>query len=280
MPREEAASFFVVSGRAAAPFGVLTKLLTTDSSFAAKFAAFLFCFLPRTAAYALLITTAAFSALVHSAQAASPDPVSIWRAMERAAQDQHNRLCSYSVHRVYKLENKHLHPAGEMDADVNYTLGKPKQFRITLLQAKGVARRSLQELLKQESDTDGLRNENSTIAPGNYELSLLGEERCGDADCYKISMKPKKKSKYLIEGTGWVSKRDYMFVRITGTMSKSPSFWLSRPNIEQRFSSIDSFWLPSFNRSTTDILFFGEADLTIEYSGYSVTSCQAGPSSK
>jgi hypothetical protein len=211
------------------------------------------------------------------AQGSSLDPKQIAQAIERAERTQQESLCSYAVHRIYRLRNSHLHPDAQMEVDVTYTRGQRKQFHITSLKAKGVARRSLEDLLKNEGEADGIDNAKSATAPQNYHLTLLGTESCGDLVCYKVGIRPRKKSKYLVEGVAWVSKEASMFVRIEGTMSKSPSFWLSRPQIEQRFSNIQGFWLPTSNRSTTKVLFLGKAELTIEYQSYSVTACETRP---
>jgi len=211
------------------------------------------------------------------AQGASLDSKQIAQAIERAQRNQQEALCSYAVHRTYRLHNKHLHPDAQMDVDVTYTRGQPKQFHITSFKAKGIARRSLKDLLKNEAEADGIDNAKSATAPQNYYLTLFGAESCGDLNCYKLGLRPRKKSKYLVAGTAWVSQKAFMFVRIEGTMSKSPSFWLSRPRIEQQFSNIHGFWLPTFNRSITKVLFVGKAELTIEYSSYSITACELRP---
>lgn len=193
--------------------------------------------------------------------------------MQAASVHQQQTLCGYSVRRLYKVVNNHLSHSAEMNVEVSYKLGQAKRFRILSIRAQGVARRSLEDLLKEESTVEGPHNEKSMLALANYHLQLSGVEPCGPENCYKLQMQPRKRTKYLIEGTAWVSTRDYAFVRIVGRLAKSPSFWLSRPEIEQRFEKVDGFWLPSYNRSTTSILFFGEADLTIEYSSYAVQPC-------
>jgi hypothetical protein len=206
--------------------------------------------------------------------AAPETAVQIGQQMQSAYEQQQKQLCSYSVQRQYTLANKHIHPSAQMKVEVQFNRGAPKKFRILETQATGIARRSLNDLLKEESASDGLDNGKNAVAPMNYDLTVIGNERCGEADCYKVLMKPKKKSKYLIEGIGWVSKTDLKFVRIEGVMSKSPSFWLSKPKIEQGFERVEGFSLPSYNRSSMNVLFLGEADLTIDYSAYTVTRCR------
>jgi hypothetical protein len=89
-----------------------------------------------------------------------------------------------------------------------------------------------------------------------------------------MQLSPRRKSKYLVDGTAWVSTKGCRIVRIVGRMAASPSFWISRPEVEQRFENVDGFSMPSYNRSTTKVLFFGEAELTIDYSDYQVRSCK------
>jgi hypothetical protein len=194
--------------------------------------------------------------------------------MERAAERQRSRLCAYSVNRCYTLRNKHLNPDAQMDVRLTYERGEGKHFQIVSIQAEGVTRRSLENLLNEEARTGKAQQASSEVNSSNYQFELLGFDNCGDQQCYKLQLKARHNSKYLIDGTAWVSAKDFAIVRIVGRLAKSPSFWLSRPKVEQTFEKIDGFWLPSYNHSSTAVLFLGEADLTIEYSGYEVTACK------
>lgn len=193
--------------------------------------------------------------------------------MEDRANRQRAELCEYSVARDYTLENKHLKPNAQMKVHLTYRQGEGKHFQILSIQATGVARRSLQDLLREESEPHRDRQTRNDVDNSNYEFKLLGEEQCSSGRCYKLELKPRRRTKYLVDGTVWIATTDYAIVRISGRLAKSPSFWLQRPEIEQRFEKIDKFWLPSYNHSTTHVLFFGDADLTIEYSGYRVRAC-------
>ncbi len=193
---------------------------------------------------------------------------------EYKAQMQH--LCGYSVERSYTLSNKHMRTA-TMIVQVTYDRGQPKKFRVVSMNATGIARRSLLDLLHQETAGEGYQNEKSTLSPINYNLTILGNERCGATECYKVRMVPKQRSEYLVDGIGLISVAGYRFVEIKGTMSRSPSLWLSRPIIEQRFEDVNGAWLPSYNHSKVHVLFFGEADLIIQYSSYRISACADSP---
>jgi len=206
--------------------------------------------------------------------AAEQDLRDIVAKMESAAVRQHSRLCGYSVVRRYTLQNKHLHPNAQMEVLLTYDRGKGKHFKILSMKAKGVARRSLNKLLKSELKTSKEQRDNNAVDDSNYEFTFLGEKSCGNRECYELQLKPRRKTKYFIDGIAEVSTEDYAIVQIVGHLAKSPSFWIKRPKIDLRFEKIDGFWMPSYNQSTTRVLFFGKVDLTIEYSAYRLRACE------
>jgi len=193
--------------------------------------------------------------------------------MQAVAERQRSNLCGYSVTRTYTLQNKHLKPNAQMQVRLTYQMGKGKHFQILSIQASGVARKSLTDLLQAELKTDKGQQEDNAIDTSNYKFTFIGEDDCESRKCHKLGLKPRRKTTYLVDGTAWVSVADDAVVRITGRLAKSPSFWIARPEVEQRFEKVDGFWLPSYNHSSTQVFFAGEADLTIEYSSYRVQAC-------
>lgn len=192
--------------------------------------------------------------------------------MEARAERQRADLCSYSVTRLYTVQNKHLKPHTQMKVQLIYQRGKGKRFQILSMQATGVARRSLKDLLDEELKT-AKRKENNAIDSSNYRFILTGEDKCESGTCYKLELKPRRKSKYLVEGSAWVTVNDYAIVRVAGRLATSPSFWAKPPEIEQRFKKIGKFWMPSFNHDSTHIFLVGETDLTIQYFDYQMQAC-------
>lgn len=184
-------------------------------------------------------------------------------------------LCAYHVTRIYTLSNKHLNGAARMEVEVTYKKGEKKHFKVLSLSASGIARRSLLDLLQQETASEGYQSDKSTLSPRNYRFRILGQQSCGAVECYQVRMVPKQRSEYLVDATALISTRDYRYVEVTGSMSKSPSLWLSRPEVDQRFIDVDGFRLPSYNHSKTHILFLGDADLTIQYGTYTVERCRS-----
>lgn len=132
-----------------------------------------------------------------------------------------------------------------MEVQLTFAKGGGKRFQIVFSNADGIARRSLGNLLKNEAQASKEGNEASAIDRSNYRFTLLGLEKCLGWNCYKLQLRPRRKSKFLIDGMAWVSTDDNMVVRTVGRLAKSPSFWLKRPEVEQQSEKIQGFWLPS-----------------------------------
>jgi len=214
-----------------------------------------------------------FNLVEGQSAAALPDVTTIVKKMQAASERQRSHLCSYSVTRLYTLQNKHIKPDATMQVKLTYQRGESKHFQVLSMRAHGVARRSLEDLLKNELKIAEGQQDNNAVNTSNYRFALIGEENCGSRRCYKLALTPRHKTKYMVEGTAWVNRDDYAVVRIAGHLAKSPSFWIKAPKVEQRFENVDGFWMPSYNHSSTRVLFFGEADLTIDYSDYRVQLC-------
>lgn len=194
--------------------------------------------------------------------------------MQEARDDQQWRLCEYSGLRHYTLRNKHLNPSAQMEVRLRFHKGQGKHFDILSMHASGIARRSLTDLLKHEVDASKSEHQINAIDSSNYRFGFLGTEKCLGLPCYKLQLIPRRKTKFLVDGTAWVSITDNMVIRIVGRLAKSPSFWLKRPEVELQSEKVKGFWLPSYTHSRTHVTFVGDTDLTIEYSGYEVQSCK------
>ncbi len=221
--------------------------------------------------FPLTVTVVALAALLVNGAAPLPTTADLIGNMEARRSHQHAEVCEYSVVRTYTLQNRHLHPSAQMKVRVTYRRAEGKHFQILSMQASGVARESLEKLLTEEGRTE--HEERNGIDSSNYRFTLMGKERCDSRECYKLRLIPRRRTQYLIDGIAWVDPGDLAIVRVEGHLAKSPSFWIKAPEVEQRFKQIDGFWLPSYNSSSTHVLFFGEADLTIESSAYQVQAC-------
>jgi hypothetical protein len=206
----------------------------------------------------------------------SPEPLdSVILKMEQAADHQQAELCGYSVDRQYKLHNKHLSPDAVMNVRLVYKRGEGKHFEPpSISEAPGLVQRAFLNLLKEEEQSSRERDKSTEYNSANYDFALKDVERLGNQICYRVQLKPRRRSKYLIEGEAWINAKQYAIVQVKGQLAQKPSFWVRQPEVEQQFDDFQHFWLPSYNRSLASVAFVGETVLTIEYSNYLVKSCQ------
>jgi hypothetical protein len=206
----------------------------------------------------------------------SPEPLdSVVLKMEQTTDRQQTELCGYSVDRRYTLQNKHLSPDAVMTVRLVYKRGVGKHFEApSISETPGLVHRALLNLLREEEESSREHEKSTEFNSANYDFALLDLERLGEQACYRVRLKPRRRSKYLIEGEAWIDAREYAVVQVQGQLAQKPSFWVHPPEVEQKFAEFQSFWLPSYNRSLASVAFVGEAVLTIEYSNYQVKSCR------
>jgi hypothetical protein len=194
--------------------------------------------------------------------------------LQQASGRQRSQLCAYSVIRRYTLCNKRLYPNARMDVRLTYKAGEGKQFEvISTERLQGLTRRVLVNLLKAEERSSKTGGEDHRVDPSNYQFAFLGMDEYQGRRCYRLRLLPRRKTEYLIQGEVWIDAEDYTVVQIRGQLAKSPSFWTSKPEVDQRFEKVGQFWMPSYNRTVASVKLVGEVDLTIEYFNYELKTC-------
>jgi hypothetical protein len=129
----------------------------------------------------------------------------------------------------------------------------------------------LHKLVESELEANNSDNRAATaLTEANYSFSLVGQEQIDGRNCYVLQVIPRIKSKFLYDGKIWVDSEDFAVARISARPAKNPSFWISRVNIEHRYTKVGEFWLPTTNQSTSATRLGGHAALTIEYGSYIV----------
>jgi hypothetical protein len=108
------------------------------------------------------------------------------------------------------------------------------------------------------------------ISPVNYQARFRRTETIAGRVCYVIDLMPRRKSRYLLDGTIWVDAGSYGVVRLQGSPSASVSMWVGTPHITEEFSEIGGLWLPSHTRSLSTGRLLGASELEIRYTDYEV----------
>ena len=206
-------------------------------------------------------------------------PMSIEKVVENLARKNLERsraLTAYQGVRTYRLEYHGFLGlrTAEMVVDVKYQSPGTKEFSVrSATGSKLILEKVFKKLL--ESEKEALSEENQArvaLNNVNYIFKFEGYENTPNGGQYVLSVKPRTKNKFLYSGKIWINAEDFAVMRIEGEPAKNPSFWTKETKIEQVYTKVGDFWLPSSNRSTSSIRLGGQASFSIEYKDYLVTS--------
>ena len=223
----------------------------------------------------LLIATG----LAQQAIAPLHPPMSTGKVVENLVRKNLERahaLTAYQGVRTYRLEYHGFLGlrTAEMVVDVKYQSPGTKEFTVrSATGSKLIIEKVFKKLL--ESEKEALREENQARVALNNDNYIFAFERYEDTPNggqYVLSVKPRTKNKFLYSGKIWINAEDFAVMRIEGEPAKNPSFWTKETRIEQVYTKVGDFWLPSSNRSTSSIRLGGQASFSIEYKDYLVTS--------
>ena len=146
-----------------------------------------------------------------------------------------------------------------------------KRYSVLDQQAEGIQREVLERILKGEVEASGRKEEDASFSPRNYEFTPIGYQAVDGKKFLVVQVKPRRKSKVLLEGRAWIDTEEASIYQMEGRPSKSLSFWVGKPYVKQDFRKVGDFWLSSTNHSTADVRLLGKTDLTIQYLDYSIT---------
>jgi outer membrane lipoprotein-sorting protein len=193
------------------------------------------------------------------------------RMIELDAQRQ-VQLNGYTATRHYVAVNKQR--KAEMLVAVTCADDGAKQFSILSEEgSRSIRKHVFYKMLKEETEASRRGTRNSTrITPANYEFRLTGNDIVDGRPAYMLQVTPKEENKYLIDGRIWVDATDYSIVRIEGRPARNPSFWTRSVHFVHTYQKVGPFWFAASTHSVSQIRIFGDAELTIENSGYTLNT--------
>jgi len=226
-------------------------------------------FKAATSTAAMAILMAASASAQSGVRLPSADDV-VTKMTQFDAQRQ-SQLTGYAATRHYVAVNKSRH--AEMLVHVTCDANGAKQFTILGEDGSGSIRKHVFHKLLSE-ETEASRNgarKNTRLSPDNYDFRVIGKETLESGPAYVLSVAPKTENKYLIDGKIWVDAGDYSIVRIEGQPARNPSFWVRSVHFVHTYEKVGPFWFASSTHTKSEIRIFGESELTIENSNYTLT---------
>ncbi len=190
---------------------------------------------------------------------------------------EHNRareahLQQYSLVRTYALKDDKGKLYAKEVVLMRYRAPDRKTFVPTVEEGSRIVRALVfRRLMESEADAAaGRPRRDSSISPENYDLRLVGQEDVDGYKCFVVEAVPKRRDKYLFEGTIWIDAREFAIVRIAGRPAKAPSFWVKRADFVRQYQKRGEFWLPAREETIIHLRIYGKRILTIDHHSYEV----------
>jgi hypothetical protein len=226
------------------------------------------CYFPFTAAlFVLGFTTARMPAQ-------QLDESAVIRQIDASVQSRLDAVMGYSVTESYAVfrGGDEVHPVAEMSVKTDYRKEAGKTYTILSESGSALVRKAvLGTILDNEKTINkpGVR-EGSWITSANYEMKLKSgtTQSLDGRDCIILSITPKRKTPYLINGTLWVDVKDYSIVQIHGISSKSPSIFTGPTDMMRQYASVNGFAMATHARAVSNSFLLGKTVVTIDYRGY------------
>ena len=174
----------------------------------------------------------------------------------------------YAVYR-YKDE---IHPVAEMTVITTYQEDSGKSYAIVSRTGSGIIQKLvLDTILDNEKHLNlpGIR-EGAWITSANYEMTLKpgGIQLLDGRSCLVLTLIPKRKASFRIEGTLWVDATDGSIVQVQGTASRSSSILTGPTQVMRQYENVDGFSQATHVRAESNSFIFGQTIVKIDYRDY------------
>jgi hypothetical protein len=208
---------------------------------------------------------------------AAPDLVreaSVIRGVDQAEVARETKLAGYSVTGHYTVRSNRFQTSAEMTVSIVYRKGAGKSYQVLSRSGSSVLQtRVLDRLVQEEQEMSrGDIRQHVVVTSANYKMKLISKEPVVGRPCEVLELSPLTKSPHLLKGRAWVDVEDHSLVRIEGKPAASVSFWAGRPTIIREYEKIEEFSMAKQSHALADTLLLGKTELTIEYSGYKITT--------
>jgi hypothetical protein len=196
---------------------------------------------------------------------------SVIQGIDASVHARESNLLGYTVTEHYTVLRNHdeKHPAAEMVVKTTYRRDVGKNFSIVSLNGSVLLRKMLEEVLATEKKmTEPANRSTAVIIPANYEMTVKGPGMMDGRSCIALTIKPRRISPYLFNGTVWVDAQNQAIVRLEGVAAKSPTFLSGPSQVSRQYTMIDGFAMATRARAVSNSPLLGETIVNIDYTGY------------
>ena len=187
---------------------------------------------------------------------------------------------------------EHAFQGASMDVEIQASLPKlKKQGRLHALRRISALGRVTYEMLRFEGDgtvknqviaryltaeAEAQKDQAPSLAvtPANYKFKYKSRSRLEGRAVYIFQVAPRHKRQGLFKGDLWIDAGTYLRVEESGYLVKSPSIFLKKVAFIRTYEIRDGISVPLQVQSEVDTRLAGKAELTIDFSNFSMDSAK------
>lgn len=128
----------------------------------------------------------------------------------------------------------------------------------------------IERYLTAENEAQQDQPEALAVTPANYKFQYKGQNQVDGRTIHIFQVTPKKKVQGLFKGEIWIDAATYLPVQESGYLIKSPSIFVKKVAFVRKFEIRDGVSVPLQVQSTVDTRLFGKAELTVDFSNFSL----------
>jgi hypothetical protein len=133
-----------------------------------------------------------------------------------------------------------------------------------------VNREIISRYLTAEVETQKQQSPLVAVTPKNYKFKYKGLKQSEGRDVHVFEVTPRQKREDLFKGEVWIDARTYLKVQESGYLVKNPSMFLKKVAFIRKYEIRDGIAVPVKVLSVADVRFVGKAELTIDFSNFSI----------
>ena len=189
---------------------------------------------------------------------------------EQRAARQAVELGSYSATTVVRADIPESSQHGEFELERHYTAPRTLAFKVVKFTGDNFVKSNVITRLLQ-SEVDHVQKDDpalTAISTANYKFSYKGTPMIQGRMMHVYQVKPRKKRVGLFKGRIYLDAYTGSLLYATGTLVKSPSFFIKKINFVQEYADFGPFTFPVHMHTEANTRLIGRAIVDVEQRDY------------
>ncbi len=228
----------------------------------------------------IVLLTLLFASICFAADSSATVPDTIVENYCAASRNQDQALRSASMDADFSGSIPKLKEQGKLHALRHISaLGRITYDVLRFEGDNTVKKELITRYLSAEQEVQKEQSPSLAVTPANYKFKYKGRNDLTGKPVHVFQVTPRQKRPGLFKGELWIDAGTYLRVRESGYLVKNPSIFLKKVAFVRTYEIRDGISVPREVQSVVDTWLVGKAELTIEYSNFSIDGRKQGVAS-